>query len=121
MQLLLLKASFLPLFQNVLGGGAGSGEGATQAEGGPVQEDGGGGRRRPDGPGAFPTGCHQAPLHAVEGEHELHQHPGLQDRRNQGGVTWTLFIISNTYSVENNLKSTDTEAFIQRRVNILPR
>ncbi len=84
MPLLHLKHLFLPPFQDVLGGGARPGAGTAQAEGGPVQENGGGGQRRADPPGAFPARRHQAPLHAVEGDHELHQHPGLQDRRDQG-------------------------------------
>lgn len=74
----------LLLFQDLLGGGAGSSAGTSQAEGGPVQEDGGGRQRRADSPGAFPTWRHQTSLHAMEGDDELHQHPRLQDRRDQG-------------------------------------
>lgn len=84
MQLLHLKALLPLLFQDVLGGGACSGAGTAQAEGGPVQENGGGGQRGADSRGAFPTRRHQTSLHAVEGDHELHQHSGLQDRRDQG-------------------------------------
>lgn len=80
----LLEKGFCHVLKDVPGGGACPSEGAAQASGGPVQEDGGGGQRRPDSAGAFPAGCHQTSLHAVEGEHELHQHAGLQDRGHQG-------------------------------------
>lgn len=83
-RLLHLKDFSFLLFQDVLGGGACSSTRTAQAKGGPVQENGGGGQRRANAPGALPARRHQASLHAVEGDHELHQHPGLPDRRDQG-------------------------------------
>ena len=92
------------MLQDVLGGGTCPGAGAAQAEGGPVQEDGGGGQRGADSWGAFPARRHQAPLHAVEGDHELYQHPGLQDRRDQGRGSDMDIIYMSFYVIFLNSK-----------------
>lgn len=86
---------FRLLLQNIPGGGAGTGSRKAQTQGGPVQQNGGGGQRGAEPRGAFPTRRHQASLHAVEGEHELHQHAGLQDRRNQG--SWLSCVQKKTH------------------------
>lgn len=78
--------------KDIPGGGARPGERAAQASGGPVQEDDGGGQGRSNSSGAFPAWHHQTLLHAVEGQHELHQHSGLQDRRHQGDTSFTSLL-----------------------------
>lgn len=80
----LLPLNLHPPWQDVPGGGAGAGAGAAQAAAGPVPEDAGGGPASSLGGRARPEGRHQAPLHAVEGDAELHAHAGLPHRRRQG-------------------------------------
>ena len=70
--------------QDVLGRGAHKGPEEAEPEEGHVPEDDRGGPRRPHRGGERAAGSNQAPLHAVEGDHQLDRHAGLQDRGDKG-------------------------------------
>lgn len=65
--------------QNVPGGRADKGPEEAEPEEGHVPEDDRGRPRCSHRRGERAAGSHQAPLHAMEGDHQLHCHAGLQD------------------------------------------
>lgn len=112
-----LRHFFFSLLKDVPGGGACESQRAAQAAGGPVQENGGGGPRRSDSSGTLPKGRHQTSIHAVEGDPELQQHSGLQDRRHQGVQRllycslsqFTVVSLSNLYTLSGNVFKRSTQ------------
>lgn len=70
--------------QDLPGRRAHQGPEEAQPPEGHVPEDDRGGPRGPDRGGESPAGRDQAAVHAVEGDHQLHGHPRVQDRGHQG-------------------------------------
>ncbi|XP_077366159.1 uncharacterized protein itpkb isoform X2 [Festucalex cinctus] len=70
---------------DVSGGGAEQGAQEAHAAARHVPQDGGGGPRGAVGAGEAAAGGHQAAIHAVARDHQLHRHAGIPHRRRQEG------------------------------------
>lgn len=69
--------------QDLPGGGADQGSEEALSEARHVPENDRGGSQRAHAGGKPAESRDETEIHAVEGDHQLHGHPGIQDRRSQ--------------------------------------
>lgn len=88
------------LLQNLPGGRADQGSEEALSEARHVPENDRGGSQRTHAGGKPAEGRDETEIHAVEGDHQLDGHPGIQDRRSQGkaceGKWWDCAMLSIT-------------------------